>query len=61
MLCAVTGGWLQMAFAAASKVGAAGALALSPLFTEELFPGNVRVAAVHACSLVRNYGACYSQ
>jgi hypothetical protein len=51
-LCAVTRGWLQLAFAVACKVGASAALALNPVYTDELFPANVRAAAVYACSLV---------
>ncbi len=53
MLCAVTGGWLQLVFVVACKVGATGALVLGPLYAEELFPANVRSAASQASSLVR--------
>jgi hypothetical protein len=52
-LCAVTHGWARLGFALAAKTGGAAALGLVRVYTEELFPANVRAAALQACGLVR--------
>ena len=48
----MTHGWARLGFALAAKTGAAAALGLVRVYTEELFPANVRAAALQACALV---------
>ena len=59
-MCGVVWGKFQVAAAVACKAGISAMLALSPLYTEELFPSNLQSAVLQACKLV-SYPCIYSQ